>query len=235
MGVDISILLPTRKRPNFLLRLFDSLKETTARPENLEVVLYADEDDEETLSVEYGGLNIVRLVRPPGATMGAINTACYEASTGRYVLLANDDLVFRTRGWDEAFMDAFARHPDGIALVYANDLFQEGRVPNFPALSRTACEVMGGICPTEYIRVSIDIHIFDIFKKLARMGHSRIVYLPEVVIEHMHYEAGKAPLDMTYANRENITDDVLYLAWEDERSYIARKLAEYIEKNAESA
>ena len=41
----ISILLPTRNRPQNLLRLFESLKATTLRLDLLEIVFYVDDDD----------------------------------------------------------------------------------------------------------------------------------------------------------------------------------------------
>jgi hypothetical protein len=43
--IDISLLVPTRGRPQLLQRLFDSLAETTSRLERIEIVLYIDDDD----------------------------------------------------------------------------------------------------------------------------------------------------------------------------------------------
>ena len=42
----ISLLLPTRGRPHLIRRLFDSVAMCTNRLEDLEIILYLDDDDE---------------------------------------------------------------------------------------------------------------------------------------------------------------------------------------------
>ena len=54
-------------------------------------------------------------------------------------MLMNDDAAIRTNGWDAAMLQAFEGFPDGVALVYGNDLDQGARVPTFPAMPRFAC------------------------------------------------------------------------------------------------
>jgi hypothetical protein len=228
----ISLLLPTRGRPAFLRRLFDSIVETTERPGDVELVLYVDEDDRATQEVAHPSLSPVKLVRPRGQTMGEMNQACFEASRGGVVMLINDDAVFRTRGWDRRLVSAFAPFPDGAALVWGNDLHRGPAVPTFPALTRAACEALGGICPLDYHNIYIDVHLHDVFRQLAALGHERAVYLEDVVFEHMHHEAGKAPLDETYAKRREKDDDLLFILMDDERRSQAKALAALIERRA---
>jgi hypothetical protein len=75
--------------------------------------------------------------------------------------------------------------------VGGNDLILGEELACFPILSRTVCELMGSICPSEYIRTALDNHIFDIFKRLAPLGHNRIIYLKDVIFEHLNYEETK--------------------------------------------
>jgi hypothetical protein len=228
-GVQISLLLPTRGRVALVQRLFDSLVQTTDDLQKLEVVVYVDEDDAESLKIDHPALSLVKIVGRAGTTMGNMNRACYDASHGRYVMLINDDVVFRTQGWDARVREAATRYPDDIALVYGNDLDQGEAVPTFPIVSRTVCDVLGEICPRGYRHLHIESHLLDIFKQLARLGYKRICYLDDVIFEHMHYVVGKAAIDLTYAKRSQRLDDILFIALDDERVFKAKFLARWIE------
>jgi len=226
--LSISLLLPTRHRLCLVERLFKSIKVTADNLAGLEVVLYVDEDDRESRGITFPGLSMVKLVGTK-EPMGKITDLCYEASHGQYVMLMNDDVIFRTQGWDNRVREAFLPFKDSIALVYGNDLYQRGCVGTFPILSRTACEVMGGVCPEEYRCSHIDTHLSDIFRKLASMGYRRDVYLSDVIFEHMHYEVGKSDMDEIYRAKNPQVDELAYISWEEERRWIANRLANYIE------
>lgn len=231
--VNISLLLPTRGRPNLVYQLLNSVTATTCNPKGLEVVLYIDEDDLGSHEISYPALSVVKLIRPRN-TMGNINRACYEASSGRYVMVLNDDVVFRTPNWDVAVLNATALFPDDIALVYGNDLLLRRHLATFPIVSRTVCELIGGICPPTYERVFIDVHLLDIFKRLSRLGYPRIVYLKDVIFEHMHFWKGKDRFDETYRRSHGRmdgprrVDDMLFIALKEERQYRSLLLAQYI-------
>src|SRR5947208_11436995 len=62
----------------------------------------------------------------------------------------------------------------------------------FPFVSRTYCELAGGVCPTGYRRYRIDDHVVNVFNLLGLLGERRIVYLPEVIFEHFHFEEKEA-------------------------------------------
>lgn len=184
MRPTLSLIVPTRGRPWQLRRFLDSLVGTTAEPGQLEVVLVVDDDDPAPLRVKRDGLNVRHVVGARGRTMGELNSDGYAASTGDWVMLLNDDVVARTRGWDEKLRAAANRFPDGFALVHVNDTLFRDHLCTFPCVSRPFCELAGGICPREYRRYRIDDHIEDVFNLLAAVGEKRTVYLPDVVFEH---------------------------------------------------
>ncbi len=184
--VSFSFLLPTRGRPDLARRFLRSVTETADRSEEIEVVLGVDEDDAPSHSIAHAGLSVKIVVLPPGMTMGALNRACFERSAGRYVMLINDDVIVRTRGWDSAVYRAFARYADDLALVHVNDLLFGQRLCTFPILSRKSCLEIG-ICPQCYRRYRIDDHIYDSYGLLGYLGHSRLVYLKDVIFEHENY------------------------------------------------
>jgi len=228
-AVDFSLLLPTRGRVALVQRLLASLVETTADPHRVEVVFYVDEDDHESREISHPDLSLIKIVGLPGETMGNMNRACYDASHGRYVMLVNDDAVFRTSGWDHRVLEIATGFPDQIALIYGNDLDQGEVVPTFPIVSRAMCDVLGELCPRGYQNLHIESHLLDIFNQLARLGHRRICYLDDVVIEHMHHSIGKSVPDLTSIKKNQRADDLLFIALDEERAFKAKILAQYIE------
>jgi GT2 family glycosyltransferase len=234
LEIDFSLLLPTRGRPQQVARLLDSLARTARAPQRVEVVLYLDDDDIPSHDIDHPVLRVVKRVGLPAQAMGVMLGTCYAASSGRYVMLLNDDAVCRTSGWDEAVRSAFARFPDGIALVYGNDLDQGQHVPTFPILSRRVCEILGEVCPRDYLNLHVESHLLDIFRRLAKLGHDRIVYLDSVVFEHLHHSIGKSMADATSVKRDQGRDTQLYFELADVRQDMAHRLARHITSGARS-
>lgn len=180
---SLSLIVPTRGRPEPLRRLLGSVAATARHPDRIEIVLVTD-DDSPVGSLAFSNLNIKQVVGPPERTMGELNHAGYEASHGDYVMLLNDDVIVRTRGWDRTVLECFRQFPDPIALVHVNDTLIRDYLCTFPILSRKYCELIGGICPRDYERYRIDDHIEDVFNMLATLGIRRSIYLPDVIFEH---------------------------------------------------
>ena len=228
MNARISLLLPTRGRPELLRRFLESVLARSERPELVEVVVYADEDDPSSHGFQVEGLEVSTIVGPR-ASMGEYNTACYERCRGDIVVLGNDDVVIQTRGWDRKLREMHAAMQDRIYLAYPNDLFKGRGLSAFPILSRVACQALGEPFPRAYRGAFIDYHLLDIFKRLERSGHQRLIYLEDVVFEHMHFRTGKGDLDEIYRGRSRFHDDETFLRLRDERSMLARKLIGIIE------
>jgi len=151
------------------------------------------------------------------------------------ILIIGDDNVFRTPGWDDTVKEIFAKFPDGICLVYGNDLNQGRNMCTAPFLSRKYCEILGGPCPAEYTGEFVDTHIMDTFYKLRYWGYDRIVYLKDLIIEHMHHVVGKAPLDDTYANKAPTEDNRnLFFELDPLRVEQARALVRYLSNGHKS-
>jgi len=56
------------------------------------------------------------------------------------------------------------------------------------------------------------------------MGHKRIVYLDDVIFEHMHYRLGKSEFDATYRERDRFGDDRTFMALLEARLWAAKRL-----------
>lgn len=191
----LALIVPTRGRPEQLRRFLASIADTARRPRMLEIILVIDADDPDSRAVDHEQLTIRRVIGASARTMGELNAAGYAAASADHVMLLNDDVTARTRGWDEIVVKCFRRFPDPFVLVHVNDTLIQHHLCVFPLVSRAYCELAGGICPTAYRRYRIDDHLEDPFNMLAAVGVKRSVYLPDVVFEHnnavVHPEAGR--------------------------------------------
>ncbi|WP_298264582.1 glycosyltransferase family 2 protein [Acidocella sp.] len=207
----ISLLLPTRKRPELARRFLRSVLTTAQYPESVEIILYADEDDAESHDLDCTGLTILRIIGPR-QSMGGYNTACLAQASGDIIALMNDDVVIRTTGWDEALRQLDALVPDKVYLIYGNDMFKGKTLCTFPILSRRTCEILREPYHHAYRGAFIDYHLMDIFKRLEHSGYRRLFYLPDIAFEHLHYRAGKADFDETYGQRGRYDDDMIFVS-----------------------
>jgi hypothetical protein len=219
----VSLLLPTRGRARLAERFIRSAAETAERPKSVEIVLCVDQDDPESHALDTAGLDTVAIVGAR-ATMGTYNMACLAQSKGDIVVLVNDDIIVRTRGWDRRLREVHAHYPDGVYMAYPNDLYKGRRLCAFPILSRRTCELLGEPFPRAYRGAFIDYHLLDIFKRLEHVGQQRLIYLEDVVFEHMHFRTGKSEYDETYRSRGRFDDDETFLALRGDRSLAAGQL-----------
>jgi hypothetical protein len=89
--------------------------------------------------------------------------------------------------------------------------------------------LLGRPFPKEYRGAFIDYHLLDIFKRLERRGQPRLIYLEDVVFEHLHYRTGKGDFDEIYGKRDRFGDDDTFLQLRNERSAAAATLLAAIE------
>lgn len=231
----ISMVVPTRSRPQRLATFLASVTATTRVLERLEIVLVIDSDDRSYDDLQTGRLNIRCVVVSPGLPMGELNMAGYAQSTGDYIFLLNDDVVLRTPDWDDRVLEAFRSHSDGIVLVHVNDRLFEEKLCTFPFLTRTFCEKASGICPGGYRRYRIDDHIYNIFNLLSVLGYNRVLYLPDVVFEHENYVRSATGM-VEYRPDETIhkIDTELFDSLLGERKALAVEFARLIDAHRNS-
>lgn len=214
--VKISLLLPTRGRPEKLKKFLDSACVLAKKPERIQVILYVDEDDLTTLSFEYKNLETKKLIGPRN-TMGFYNTACLKSSDGELVVLVNDDVVIQTKNWDEKIAEFHDAHPDKIYLAYPNDLNKKKSLATFPILSRKTCDLLQDVFPLSYKGSLIDLHLYDIFNRFKKKKLDRLFFLEDVVFEHRHFRNNKAEIDDTYKSRSRFGDDEVFVSLVDLR------------------
>jgi hypothetical protein len=229
MKKGISLLLPTRGRPQLVERFLQSVVVQSAYPELIEVVLCVDEDDPASHTITSGQVALKTII-VPRQRMGAYNSKCLQSATGDITIAVNDDVIIQTKGWDEKIRALDERYADGIYLGYPNDLFKGEKVCTFPILSRKTCEILAEPYPGVYKGAFIDVHLMDIFRRLERRGYPRMVYAEDIVFEHVHYRTNPQILDVTYRERARFGDDATFIALAPARRMEADRLFAYVSR-----
>jgi len=192
----VSLLLPTRERPEVFRRMYESALETISDESELEVVAVFDDDDTTRDQYPEGP---VYITVPAGSRISALWNVAYGLSTGDVLQLGNDDLIFRSPNWDVAIRNALYSWPDHIGMVYPNDLYKVRKEPPYvwasnPFVTREWVEAVGFMTPPYFPMCwGVDTWVFLLAEKAGRCK-----YLKKVVIEQMHAMAGKAEMDANY-------------------------------------
>lgn len=215
----ISVLIPTRKRPNNIKRLYKSAVETADNPDDLEFILYVDNDDS-----SYDNLDLpIKIIYGERIVLSQMWNECYKESKGDILMHAGDDIIFRTDSWDTMVKEAFAQYPDNIVFVYGNDGSpHNGKFGTHGFIHRKWAETVGYFVPPYFSSDYNDTWLNDVAKMIDRHQHIAIL------TEHMHPDLKKAKLDVTHKERieRHQRDNVgqLYESKLEERKADAEKL-----------
>ena len=231
--INLSLLLPTRGRSKRLKQFLDSAYQTALYSENIEIILFIDDNDNSMHDFEYKKLKIKKLIKSRN-TMGFCNTACLEVAKGEIVIALNDDVLIKTLSWDKKIVDFHRMQPDPIYLAYPNDLNKKGKLPTFPILSQATCKTLQAVFPTAYKGSFLDLHLYDIFMRLKKIRLHRVFFLKEIVFEHLHFRNKKSAIDATYKDRDRFGDDRIFISLTKLRKEEANRLITYCFKSNSS-
>lgn len=193
---DLTIFVPTRGRSTNMVDFASEFDRHCTG--DTKVVFVFDEDDDH-LS-RYKAENADRweyFVAPKTrrGMVGALNAAYnwYDSNgkLGDYIGFMGDDHRPRSTSWDEEYMDELLEMRTGF--VYGNDLLQGELMPTQVAFTTNIARALGYMCPPELDHLCVDL----VWKEWGK-AIDKIVYLDDVIIEHMHPLAGKARMDKPY-------------------------------------
>ena len=107
--MNISILLPTRKRLKLLKKSVDSLINNARYPDKLQFLFGVDEDDNETflyLKRSKYPNQLALQFKPIGyENLHKYNNTLAGYATGKWIMFFNDDAIMNTKNWDDKIMD----------------------------------------------------------------------------------------------------------------------------------
>ena len=207
----ISILTPTRNRPNNCDRFIKSLYETTQYTGTLELLFYVDSDDpakdiykeiEERWQNNFWRVEFV--IGEPMSVSKSWNIIA-KKSLGDIMIMGNDDLVYKTVRWDSKLMARLIELDNPYYLSWFNDGINGNRHCAFPVITREWYETLGYFSPGVFNFGYNDTWVYDIAKRVGKLN-----YMNEILVEHLHFSVGKSNMDDTYARNRTQEKGNLY-------------------------
>lgn len=214
------MIVPSRGRPESTGRVVDAWRATGSFDDGAQLCFAIDADDpthdayvERLLahpdSKQWLHLYTFDTWRPMVPKLNEV--AADYAQRGHFAIaFAGDDHLPRTPGWAAAYLDAL--RDLGTGIVYGDDGIQGQRLPTQWAMTADIIRALGRMVPADVEHLYCDNAIRDLGEQAGCLR-----YLPDVLIEHMHPVAGKAPIDAGYQRvnrREQYRKDRLaYELW----------------------
>lgn len=211
MARKISILCPTRGRPEGCRQMVESALETADNPDNIEVCIYVDLDDPRLENgyrqwVENWFTNQLIAIFGEPIGVGRSWNRLLKSCSGDLIMMGNDDQRFVTGGWDTKLDDIVGEYPDEIFCAWFEDGIQHGNHCAFPIVSRKWTDTLGFFTPECFRFFCHDTYIWQIGLAIGRCR-----YIPDVLVRHEHFSAGYEVDDTYKRNRMTTNDDLAVL------------------------
>lgn len=219
---DLLVIVPTRGRADNAARVLAAWDATSAW-DCADLALAVDRDDPaiddyRRLAAGPAGRGFWVLAEQPGwqPMVAKLNaTAAVHCAGGYWALgFAGDDHLPRTPGWAGRYLAALREL--GTGIVYGDDGLQGRRLPTQWAMTADIVRALGRMVPAPVEHLYCDNAIKDLGQATGCLR-----YLPDVLIEHMHPLAGKAPSDAGYrrvnSGGQYARDAAAYREWRDGR------------------
>jgi hypothetical protein len=211
VSTDLLVIVPSRRRPHNIAALWDAWQATATGPSAL---LVAADDDDPTLG-DYrkvcGDRGIELTVGPRLRMVPTLNKLAVERAPCHFALgFLGDDHRPRARHWDRRYLDTLRGL--GTGFVYGNDLLAGERLPTQVAVTSDIVQALGAMVPAPVNHLWADNQWIDLGRAI-----SRICYLPDVIVEHLHPLADTAAEDAGYreVNHSDASeaDRLIYAHW----------------------
>lgn len=204
------VIIPARSRPEKARIAFELLKENSLISD---FMIGLDEDDAHNYP-EFEG--VIREVNPRLKMNGTLNLLSDKYKDQyKTITFMGDDHHVRTHGWDKVLYEPIEKR--GYGYSYGNDLLAGKRLPTMVMASTNIVKILGFFSPKELIHLYMDN-----FWKTMGENLNAIDYFEDVIIEHMHFSAGKSELDAQYdeVNAEPVFSHDSGIFWEYEQKYL---------------
>ena len=220
MSDKILMLMPSHKRPFAAGWCANTLFLQAARPHEIDLLVIIDHDDPDHQNYRDAvGASKLYITGQGGSFVKAINAAMPTVEKYSIVGIVNDDHRFVTPSWDLKVRAALTE----TGVAYPNDLYPFHRLPTSVFMTTDIPKALGYLAPP-----TLDHMYADNFWKAIGEGLNAYHYLEGVVVEHLHYTAGKSTMDETYAksntDSQKEKDRLAFEAWlsNDYKSAIER-------------
>lgn len=202
----ISIILPTRKRPEWLSRLIVSIIETSQNTRDIEICARVDYDDIETIETLHSFSNQIDIKISIGTRQtchGYYWNDAWNLATGDVLQMSSDDFVYHTQGWDVEILKAINKYEDKMAFVFGSDGIQEGFIGTHFFIHKRWAEKLG-----YFVTMKTNVFYHDTWNDEIAKLIGRKVYLPELYFEHKHWSTHPGTRDQVHDEaRQNCKDE----------------------------
>lgn len=202
---ELFVLTPSRGRPENIKRLSKAFVDQAKS----HLVVIIDKDDicfNEYMSITPDDCSVIMA---PGGEPGIVRPLNWglkwlmNAHNPSFIGFMGDDHLPKTPNWDGVIIETLRQLETGI--VYGNDLIQGADLPTAAFMTSNIASTLGYMAPPELRHLYVD----NYWKELGE-GLDRLVYLKDVIIEHIHPNTNPDILwDKTYelANKPNVDRD----------------------------
>lgn len=167
MSSMVSVLVPTRKRLDYLGRMLETYDATVTDSTSAEIVFRCDSDDID--SIEYLRRRPSKLIIAPRLegykSLPAFFNDMAAVASGDVLMCCNDDVVFQTPDWPHLLLAEARKYPDGIFNFGVNVGLNDDKFP-FSIVSRKMVRMMGFI-NDERLLFS-DVFLLDVARHFDR-------------------------------------------------------------------
>lgn len=225
----ISVIVPTRNRPDQFSDFAKSLFENSEHPNDIELIALLDDDDKSYANT-IDKFPQVKWIIGRREGLGPITTRGIKNSNGDIILLCNDDVTVLTKKWDTKVRSTHGKYIDKVYLAGPNDLNQGSNLFVFPIFSRPVFDALDQFT-SHYSGAYIDTHIFEIFASLRHFGFDRFEFLENVKFKHNHFSVTGDKPDQTYSDRKKSREDKKFFSLVEDRLRSAENLRNLINSN----
>jgi hypothetical protein len=186
MVTCLDILVPSRERPDNAHRLLEQIR-STVPPDSPIYVTFAVDIDDPTLEQYPNSTVIVS----GGSMVQALNEVAVDRARGSEYLAFLGDDTLPQGDWYPRVMEALFSKKNSI--VYGNDLIHGEGLPTSVFMDSNIVKTLGYMAPPNQKQLFVD----NYWKALGE-DLGTLIYLNDVIIEHLHPLVGKAPSDASY-------------------------------------
>jgi len=203
---SIAIIIPTRERNHKIKKLHEQWFTMLDPIVTTDCIIVLDTDNEASYERLPGFIyHIVNL--NPNGTKGAVfplnEIANKIYKDYEYLGFWGDDHYPQTQNWNSIMYDVLCKNAP-YAMVYGDDLIQHERIPTEIIMDSLFIEEF------KYMAHPSLTHLYcDDLWKYTGQQIQNLHYLPNVIIEHLHYCVGKSENDEMYKiNNSNECDNI---------------------------
>lgn len=151
--------------------MMDSAFSTASDKENVEILFYTQEGDDKEKDYPGCGHNVTAILGFDWPTVMTWNYLSHPSRTkASLLMLASDDMIFATPGWDKALLDHYNALENKIHVYHLQDSRDVEGTPH-PIVTREYIHAMGYFMPPIFLHWFVDTWTREIGKANGVFSH----------------------------------------------------------------